>query len=264
MGVFAKSPVLITLYNQKGGVGKTTTSILLADYYEKKGAKILLLDLDPQGNLSRAFFDQGALSNTPSLFDFFTRKTAIKNVALSYNTQISLLPSHSHMESLEDVPMETWIMLSMRLQEFFKNFDLVILDCPPAYNAFSKLGLMLGQFIFCPVVPEPFCYQGLAQALVIIKDITAQSNNFVDYKAIVSLYRSHKTIIRKDYIKEYEDQLGDKLFDNPVPNFIGVVERGVSNLNIFDMYSDGDKFIRLLKVAMREIDQYLQAKSQLI
>ncbi len=253
-------PKVITLFNQKGGVGKTTVSILLSDFYELKKQKVLLLDLDPQGNTSQVFFDFKELKQSPTLYDFFLRKVNLQNVLKKHNDFIHILPAHLQMENLEEVEVESWKTLSWRLLELFKNYDIVILDCPPALNSFSQFGLMLGQFIICPLIPEPFCYQGFTQALTVIQHMKENSEHFIDYMCLVSSYLSHKTIIRKDYSNEYQNQLGEKLFKNSIPNFIGVVERGISKTNIFKMYSTNNKFIHAIKICLTEVDQFFNKK----
>jgi Mrp family chromosome partitioning ATPase len=84
-------PTSICLYNQKEGVGKTTISVMLADYFDKKGAKVLLIDLDRQANLSQTYFEYDDIRNSSTLYNFLEDKTPLAKCIKSYNDNIDVI-----------------------------------------------------------------------------------------------------------------------------------------------------------------------------
>lgn len=254
--VLQNLPTVITLFNQKGGVGKTTSSILLADYYEKQGLKVLLVDLDQQANLSRTFFSYEELSGNPSLYNYFNDNTSFKKIVMERNDNISLLPSNIKMANLENTDVTNWIHKVEDFYSFFKKFQIVIIDCPPSLNAFSRLGLLLSHYVFCPLIPEPFCYEGLANAIESIERIIKINKNFIDYKGMVSKHKGQKTIINEDLMEDFRTELQGKLFENTIPEFVGIIERAYAD-NLFETFSDSEKPMKRVYALLNEIDHFI-------
>lgn len=164
-------PITIQIQNFKGGVGKTTTSINLAASLAGKGKKVLLIDLDHQGNTTKGL-GYTVEDTTPTIFhvlkdiDFdFTGAVA------TVRENLDLIPSDSRTAGLEDIlhsmPRREE-MLKIKLADVAE-WDIIILDCPPAHGLIHLNALLFAEYIIFPVTPEVWSYDGLEGVLGSIK-----------------------------------------------------------------------------------------------
>lgn len=247
-------PTVLTLFNFKGGCGKTSSSILLTDYFEKQGHKILLVDLDQQGNLSQSFFTYDDIKESLNLYDYFENKTPLFKIVKKYNDNIDLLPSSIKLSRKNNIDTMELTSLKKDFVSLFKKYSLVIIDCPPSFVSFSKFGMLLANYILCPVLAEPYSYDGLAEVLSSIKMIAPYNTDYKDYRAFISSHKAQKSIIRMDYKLAYKEQLKSKMLDGVIPEFVGVVERSMAMKNIFDMYPAKNKQLQMLNALFDEVD----------
>ncbi|MBP7552834.1 MAG: ParA family protein [Spirochaetes bacterium] len=254
--VLRQRPTVITFFNQKGGVGKTSCSILLSDYYDAKDYKVLILDLDQQGNLSKTFFSYDELKNSLSLYDYLENRTPLLKIIKKYSENIDIIPASIKLSRKDNIDTSVLIEYKNDFASVFKKYELVIIDCPPAYNTFSRLGLLLSNYVFCPVLPEPYSYDGLRDAIYSINQMSRINEDYISYKVFVSSHKATRTILHENFIEKYKDQLKDKLFHNSVPEFIGIAERANISKNIFKVYSE-HKAIEKIKLIMEEIENYI-------
>lgn len=253
-------PTTITFFNQKGGVGKTTMSVLLTDYLEKHGYKVLLVDLDQQGNLSQTFFQYEDLKKGNTLFDYFYNRTPLIKIVKEYNKNIDVLPADIRLARKDNLGVEELIELKADFQPIFKKYNVVIIDCPPALNSFSRFGILLANYIFCPVHPSAYSYDGSFEVLRTINKFVPQGKHTaklnpdcIDYRFLISKHHYRRFVIKDDYIKFFKEEYGEKLFDKSIPEFIGIEERAVEFKNIFDMYQN-DKSVDRIKELCEEIE----------
>lgn len=249
-------PTNITLFNQKGGCGKTSSSVIIADYYDKLNEKILLVDLDQQANLSQTFFSYEELKESLTLYDYFSFKTPLNKIIKSYNSNIDCLPASIKLARNDSIDTSMLVKIKADFLPLFKKYSIVILDCPPSLNSFSRFGVLMANYVLCPVVPEPYSYDGLDEVLSSIRDLKEFNRDFSDFKVFISSHKQHKTVIRENYVDLIKNELDGKIFKNSIPDFVGVVERATSRKNIFDMYSS-DKSIDKINELMSEIDRYI-------
>lgn len=176
-------PVTIQIQNFKGGVGKTTTSINLAASLARKGKKVLVVDLDHQGNTTKGL-GYTVKDTTPTIFhvlkdiDFdFTDAVA------TVRENLDLIPSDSKTAGLEDIlhsmPRREE-MLKIKLADA-KDWDVIILDCPPAHGLIHLNALLFAEYIIFPVTPEVWSYDGLEGVLGSIK----RMQKYFNYKPTI-------------------------------------------------------------------------------
>lgn len=173
----------IQIQNFKGGVGKTTTSINLAAALARKGKKVLVVDLDHQGNTTKGF-GYSVSESTPTIyhvlkdidFDFI-------NAVATVRENLDLIPSDSRTAGLEDIlhsmPRREE-MLKLKLQKA-ADWDVIILDCPPAHGLIHLNALLFAEYIIFPVTPEVWSYDGLEGVLGSIK----RMQKYFNYKPTI-------------------------------------------------------------------------------
>ncbi len=267
-------PTVISLYNERGGSNKSMSTILIADYYEKmfkennyKKNKILVLDLDPQSSCSQIYFtykqlygdDDGDNEKYLTLYNYFEYKTPLNKIVREYNDIIDVLPADIKMASKTGIDSFELTRLKKDFEILFKKYTIVIIDNMPSISALSRLGVLLANYIFCPLLLDDNSYRALALALNTIQDVVAYNKDYIDFRCFVSSYRSHKTNIREYIFEKYRKQLKDKLMDNLVPDFIGVVERETVKENIFYKYAN-DKTLEKINEFMTEVDSIIYEK----
>ncbi len=253
-------PIKVCLYNKKGGSGKTTTSKLIADFYEKQNKRILLIDLDPQANLTYSYFryDDIVQNNgiekvykNKTLYDYFERHTALNSIIMQYNENIHLLPADIKLDSKIYIDSLELDSIKQDFIPIMKKYQIIIIDVPPSFNALSRLGMLLANYILCPIIAEKFAYDGLDEAIEAIKLIIKHNSDFIDYKVFLSKHEYTKTAIREHIENRFRKELKDKFLINYIPNFIHIVESQYKRENIFNT---NNKNIDKIKLFMEELD----------
>jgi chromosome partitioning protein len=249
-------PTALTIFNQKGGCGKTSLSVLLADYYEKKKSRILLVDFDQQGNLTQTYFAYDELKNSLSLYDYFEKKTPLQKIIKQYNEYIDILPANIKLSRKDNYDIDDLDSMRKDFAPVFKKYNIVIIDCPPSLNSFSKFGLILSNYILIPVIPEPYNYDGLFEVMSTINRLRKFIEGFVDYRVVISAHEQRTLRIHENYIDLIRNEIKDKVAEQSIPNFVGIKERSFQKMNIFDMY-DTDKSMQKTKSLLDEIDTFI-------
>jgi len=266
-------PTVISLYNERGGSNKTMATVLVTDYYEKmfrdrndKKNKILVLDLDPQSSCSQIFFtfkqlygDEEESDKYLTLYHYFENKTPLNKIVRQYNDIIDVLPADIRMASKTGIDSFELTKLKKDFEVLFKKYTLVVVDNMPSISALSRLGVLLANYIFCPLLLDDNSYRALALALNTIQDVVAYNKDYIDFRCFVTSYRSHKTNIREYIYEKYKKELKEKLMVNLIPDFVGVVERETVKENMFLKYY-GDKTVEKINDFMKEIDSLIYDK----
>ena len=227
-------PTVITMFNQKGGVGKSTLSVLLSDYFEKKNFKILLIDLDEQSNLTQTYFGYDEIQQSETLYDFFDKKSIkLNDIIKKYNDNIDLIPASIKMNRLAGMDISEANEYIDKFKTFFRNYQLVILDCPPALNFFSRMGVVMANYCIIPLQAEPYSYDGLNEVTKTITKLRYFNQSFIDFFAIINNYKGVRTVLREEMRKNFEEVLKERLFPETIPECIGYSERAIKKENVF-------------------------------
>lgn len=256
-------PSVVTFYNYKGGVCKTSASLQCADFYQKNNEKVLLVDFDPQANLSKAYFLPDELvdenhNHIATLYDYFTSRKSLSKIVKKFNENIDILPARLDMMEKAGIKDFDLIDYVDDFYSLFKKYTIIIIDCPPSLNAFTTMGLLLAHYVMVPFVPEPFAYDGLMSVLKSMEKIIIYNKKFVDYRIVFSRIKGQKTIIHEDYKNAVIAQMNEKLIINQIPEFIGIVERQAKRENLFDLYPpERDNASQKIWGVMDEIDKII-------
>ncbi len=250
-------PTILTIFNRKGGIGKTSLSVLLGDYYDKKGIKTLIVDFDPQCNLSETYFTYDELKESLTSYDYFERGTSLLKIAKKYNSNIDILPSHEDLENKNYYDINDLDKKKNDFIPLFKKYQIIIIDCPPSINSLTKFGLMLANYCFIPVVPEPYSYDGLFKMINLLNDIKKYCEYFIDFKVIISDHEQRTIRIQEKLIDVILNEIKDKAIKYTIPSFVGIKERPIDKINIFDHFKMEKKQMPKIIKVMDFIDNFI-------
>ena len=224
---------IISLVNQKGGVGKTTTSINLAASLGVLNKKVLLVDLDPQGNsttgvgiekgdLKKSVYE--ALNGSISPIDS-VRKTKFKNLDLMPST-ITLAGIEVEFidKSKEDPNFVRSAQLKRVLSEIKDNYDFILIDCPPSLTILTINALTASDSVLIPVQCEYFALEGIMQLLNTIKQARKGLNPTLDIEGVVLTMLDSRTNLGLEVVENVRSFFREKVYDTIIPRLIRLTE----------------------------------------
>ena len=195
----SESPVILSIANQKGGEGKTTTSLNLSHGLAVHNYRTLLIDMDPQANTTGVFLDQDDSSQTIS--DVFLNKADINQVIQkSKYDNLYLLPSKISLAEVEftSLNVEAPYILRDSLQKMNEKFDFVVIDCPPSLSILTINALVASNYTIIPLQAEKFSVDGIRGLQSTIESIKRRINpNLQILGAIVTQLKSNTVLTKK-------------------------------------------------------------------
>lgn len=228
----------IAICNQKGGVGKTTTAWTLATGLNKKGFKVLLIDLDAQSNLSfTAKVDLLNLKKT--LYDVFRNNAEVKDALNHINDTMDILTGGISLASAdrEFISLGREKMLKKAVTQISDNYDYCIVDCSPSLGVLNENALTLADSVVIPMGVDIYALQGVNQLQGFINDIKENSNPNLKIDGILITRVSENTNLYKDMRPQFEkvaDVMSTKVFNTFIRNTIAVSEVSAQRSNLFD------------------------------
>ena len=217
----------IACANQKGGVGKTTTVINLASYLALAGERVLIVDLDPQGNATSGLgFDRGSIER--SVYDAVVDGTSIAELILAGPVPgLDVVPSAIALAGaeLELAPVEgRERRLAKQLSEIAPLYEYVIVDCPPALGLLTVNALTAANSVLIPLQCEYYALEGLTQLLATLEMIRDHLNANLAIKGIVLTMFDRRTNLSADVAAEVRRHLGDLVFETVIPRSVRLSE----------------------------------------
>ena len=224
---------IISLVNQKGGVGKTTTSINLAASLGLLGKKVLLVDIDPQGNATTGVgIDKGTL--TVSINDALTnKKTAQEVIKKTKFKNLDIMPASINLAVLDmelnniqktDPSFVKGAQLKKVLDAVKENYDYVLIDCPPSLGILTTNALTASNSVMIPVQCEFFALEGIMQLLNTIQVARKKVNPELEIEGVVLTMLDSRTILGLDVVENIRSFFKEKVYDTIVPRLIVLAE----------------------------------------
>lgn len=244
---------VIAVTNQKGGVGKTTTTINVAYNLAKAGKKTLLIDLDPQGNATSGLSvsKQGpttrdVLSGTAVLGDVI-QKTAYKN--------LDVLPTDAQLATLE-TEIASAKDRAIRLKKVLAqcDYDVILIDCPPSLGLLTVNALTAANSVIIPVQTEYYALEGLGQLLETMKLVRKALNPKLAILGVVMTMHNNRTTLSVQVEEQLQANFKDRLFQTAVPRNIRVAEAPSHGKPVgeYDKWSKGARAYKALTKEVME------------
>lgn len=235
---------VISITNQKGGVGKTTTAVNLAYYLAKAGKKTLLLDFDPQGNATSGLnIKKDNLVNTSA--QLIVRECSLKDATIPTKYKnLFLVPALSTLADAE-VKLAKEDRRFSRLRDAIaadeQNFEYVIIDNPPSLSLLTVNGLIASRYVLLPVQTEFYALEGLGQLLETMKLIRRTTNPVLDLLGVLPTMFDSRTTLSSQVLEEIRTHFPGKVFKTVIPRNVRVAEAPSHGMPIgaYDFLSKG-------------------------
>ena len=237
---------VVAVANQKGGVGKTTTVVNLGACLAKKGKKVLLIDLDPQGNTTSGFgLNKETIMNTS--YEMLMQDCEIKDAVLKFEElKLDLLPSSVDLAGAEVELIginDRESMLEKDLKEIKKNYDVILIDCPPSLNILTINAFKAANSILVPIQCEFYAMEGLTQLINTINLVKQKLNPSIEIEGVVFTMYDSRTNLSQQVVDEITAFLPKKVFKTMIPRNVRLAEAPSYGLPViyYDTTSKGSE-----------------------
>lgn len=217
----------IAIANQKGGVGKTTTSINLSASLAAKGKKVLVIDTDPQGNTTSGFgVEKNDLDNT--VYELMLSECSIKECILKDVIDgVSIIPSNVNLAAaeIELIGVDRKEYILKREVEWIKDsFDYIIIDCPPSLSMLTINAMTTADTVLVPIQCEYYALEGLSQLIHTINLVKERLNPDLDIEGVVFTMYDSRTNLSMQVVENVKNNLSQKVFQTLIPRNIRLAE----------------------------------------
>lgn len=237
---------IMAIANQKGGVGKTTTTINLSAALAEKGKKVLVIDMDPQGNTSSGLgIDKDELEKTvyqlmigKNTFDECVQKNVFDNLdVLAANVNLAGI-------EIETMDMEDRnYILSNIISEIRDRYDFIIIDCPPSLNTLTINSMTTADSVLVPIQCEYYALEGLSQLIYTISLVKERLNSKLTINGVVFTMYDGRTNLSMQVIENVRNNLNQHIYNTIIPRGVRLAEAPSHGLPItkYDNRSTGAK-----------------------
>ena len=256
---------IISLANQKGGVGKTTTTVNLGTILAKKGKKVLLIDADPQGNATSGLGVEKEVEN--STYDILVRDTkieeAIENTAIK---NLKICPSNMSLAGAE-VELVSMMSREQRLKEKLdsikEEYDYILIDCPPSLGLITLNSFTASDSVLIPVQCEYFALEGLGQLLNTVNLVKKHLNKNLQVEGALLTMYDIRTNLSNQVVKEVKKYFEDKVYKTVIPRNVRLSEAPSYGMPIteYDPKSKGAKsYLKFAKEFLKNNEEEKKGK----
>lgn len=249
---------VIAIINQKGGVGKTTTAINLSAALGELGKKVLLIDLDPQGNTSSGLgVEKEQVENC--IYDVLLNDVPIEEAIIPQVAEgLDVVPATINLAGAE-VELVSEMARENRLRDAIETlrgkYDYIFIDCPPSLGLLTVNALVATDELLIPIQCEYYALEGVTKLLESMKRVKSRLNPSIDiFGVLMTMYDGH-TNLSKQVVEEVRSYFGDKVFDMVIPRTVKLSEAPSYQQPITQYEPTGKGSIAYMEVAKEVIDR---------
>ncbi len=255
---------VIAIANQKGGVGKTTTSINLSAALAERGKKVLVIDTDPQGNTTSGFgLDKNELEN--SIYELMIGECsideAIQKDVVEDLDGVDIIPSNVNLAAVEieliDADQKEFI-LREAISKVKDNYDFIVIDCPPSLSMLTVNAMTTANTVLVPIQCEYYALEGLSQLVHTVNLVRDRLNPELEMEGVVFTMFDSRTNLSLQVVENVKEHIQENVYKTIIPRNIRLAEAPSYGLpiNIYEPKSAGAEAYRLLadEVIERKFD----------
>ena len=251
---------IIAIANQKGGVGKTTTSINLSSCIAAKGKKVLVIDMDPQGNTTSGYgIEKNELENT--IYELIMGDCTVEDCILKeILPNVSVLPSNVNLAAAEIELIgvnDKDFILKNEIDWVKDKFDFIMIDCPPSLNLLTINAMTTADSVLVPIQCEYYALEGLSQLIHTVNLVKERLNPDLDMEGVVFTMYDSRTNLSMQVVENVKSHLKQKVYRTLIPRNIRLAEAPSYGMpiNMYDPKSAGAEAYMLLA------DEVMSAKA---
>ncbi len=240
---------IIAVSNQKGGVGKTTTSVNLAACVAEKGKRVLLVDIDPQGNASSGL---GVTERTPSIYDVLLgEESAEAAIRKTDFDNLSVLPSDMALAGAEielvAIP-ERETLLRKALETVRSQYDYIFIDCPPSLSLLTLNAMTAADSVLIPIQCEYYALEGVGQLMNTLQLVKKRLNPALEIEGVVLTMLDGRTNLGLQVVQEVKKYFKSRVYGAIIPRNVRLSEAPSHGepINVYDSRSTGAEAYRAL------------------
>lgn len=242
---------IIAIANQKGGVGKTTTSINLSACFAEKGKKVLVIDTDPQGNTTSGFgIDKNNWEDT--IYELILGECSIGDCIIKNVVEnVSVLPANVNLAAAEieliGIDKKEYI-LKKEVDYVKEEYDFIIIDCPPSLNMLTINAMTTADSVLVPIQCEYYALEGLSQLIHTINLVKERLNPDLDMEGVVFTMYDSRTNLSMQVVENVKSNLNQRIYGTLIPRNIRLAEAPSHGMpiNLYDAKSAGaEAYMRL-------------------
>ena len=242
---------IIAVSNQKGGVGKTTTAINLSACLAEKGQRVLVIDIDPQGNTTSGFgIDKYNTENT--VYELMVGECLLEECMIeNIYEKLSIIPSNVNLAGAEieliDIDEKEYI-LKKEIDKVKDKFDYVIIDCPPSLNILTVNAMTTANTILVPIQCEYYALEGLSQLIHTINLVKERLNPELEIEGVVFTMYDARTNLSLQVVENVKENLHQNIYKAIIPRNVRLAEAPSHGepINVYEPKSAGAEAYREL------------------